>query len=91
MAETRLMRTSIYTGGTSPVKMIQAAFYNEDCIVYDLEDSVSAGEKDAARFLVYNAVKYQRPADKYIIVRDPHPEGGVRGRGAADRRKGHRH
>ena len=69
MAETRLMRTSIYTGGTSPVKMIQAAFYNEDCIVYDLEDSVSAGEKDAARFLVYNAVKYQRPADKYIIVR----------------------
>lgn len=69
MAETRLMRTSIYTGGTSPVKMIQAAFYNEDCIVYDLEDSVSAGEKDAARFLVCNAVKYQRPADKYIIVR----------------------
>ena len=64
-----LMRTSMYAGGTSPVKMIQAAFYNEDCIVYDLEDSVSAGEKDAARFLVYNAVKYQRPADKYVIVR----------------------
>lgn len=69
MPETRLMRTSIYTGGTSPVKMIQAAFYNEDCIVYDLEDSVSAGEKDAARFLVCNVLKYQRPADKYVIVR----------------------
>lgn len=69
MSEARLMRTSIYSGGTSPVKMIQAGFYNEDCIVYDLEDSVSAGEKDAARFLVYNMVKYQRPADKYVIVR----------------------
>lgn len=67
--EPRLMRTSIYTGGTSPVKMIQAAFYNEDCIVYDLEDSVSEDEKDAARFLVYHLIKYQRPKDKYVIVR----------------------
>ena len=47
--KTQLMRTSIYTGGTSPVKMIQAGFYQEDCIVYDLEDSVSAMEKDSAR------------------------------------------
>ena len=69
MAKGELMRTSLYAGGTSPVKMIQAGFYNEDCLVYDLEDSVSAGEKDAARFLVYNAVKYQRPKDKYIIIR----------------------
>lgn len=63
------MRTSLYAGGTSPIKMIQAGFYNEDCLVYDLEDSVSAGEKDAARFLVYNAVKYQRPENKYILIR----------------------
>lgn len=69
MGKGELMRTSLYAGGTSPVKMIQAGFYNEDCLVYDLEDSVSAGEKDAARFLVYNAVKYQRPKDKYIIIR----------------------
>lgn len=69
MAKTELMRTSMYAGGTSPVKMIQAGFYNEDCLVYDLEDSVSAEEKDAARFLVYNAVRYQRPKDKYILIR----------------------
>ena len=69
MSEAKRMRTSMYAGGTSPVKMIQAGFYNEDCLVYDLEDSVSAGEKDAARFLVYNAVKYQRPKDKYILIR----------------------
>lgn len=69
MANTELMRTSLYAGGTSPVKMIQAGFYNEDCLVYDLEDSVSAGEKDSARFLVYNAVKLQRPKGKYILIR----------------------
>ena len=40
MASSELMRTSLYAGGTSPVKMIQAGFYNEDCIVYDLEDSI---------------------------------------------------
>lgn len=69
MTNSELMRTSMYVGGTSPVKMIQAGFYNEDCLVYDLEDSVSAAEKDAARFLVYNAVKYQRPENKYILIR----------------------
>lgn len=69
MEKSELMRTSLYAGGTSPVKMIQAGFYNEDCLVYDLEDSVSAGEKDAARLLVYNAVKYQRPKGKYILIR----------------------
>ena len=42
MSEAKLMRTSMYAGGTSPVKMIQAGFYNEDCLVYDLEDSVSS-------------------------------------------------
>ena len=69
MSDNELMRTSMYGGGTSPVKMIQAGFYNEDCLVYDLEDSVSAGEKDAARLLVYHAVKEQRPKGKYILIR----------------------
>lgn len=69
MSDNELMRTSMYVGGTSPVKMIQAGFYNEDCLVYDLEDSVSAGEKDAARLLVYHAVKEQRPKGKYILIR----------------------
>ena len=69
MSDNELMRTSMYVGGPSPVKMIQAGFYNEDCLVYVLEDSVSAGEKDAARLLVYHAVKEQRPKGKYILIR----------------------
>lgn len=59
--DTQLFRSSLYTGGTSPKRMIQAAFFPEDCIVYDLEDSVSEGEKDAARFLVACLLRYQRP------------------------------
>lgn len=69
MADTKLRRTSLYVGGTSPGKMLEAKFYHQDCIVYDLEDSVSANAKDAARFLVYEAVRYHRPKDKYVLIR----------------------
>ena len=64
-----LKRTSLYASASSPVNMIQAAFYEEDCLVYDLEDSVSAAEKDSARFLVCNALRSHRPKDKYVVVR----------------------
>jgi len=49
--------------------MIQAVFYNEDMLVYDLEDSVPASEKDAARILVYQMMKHHRPRDKYVAIR----------------------
>lgn len=64
-----LKRTSLYVSGTSPVNMIQAGFYNEDCIVFDLEDSVPLAEKDAARLLVFNMVREHRPKGKYILIR----------------------
>lgn len=64
-----LKRTSLYVGGASPGKMLEARFYHEDCVVYDLEDSVAANAKDAARFLVYEAVRYHRPPDKYVLIR----------------------
>lgn len=69
MAKIALKRTSLYAGGTSPAKLLQARFYNEDCLVYDLEDSVPIAEKDVARHLIYNLIKYQRPEGKYVIVR----------------------
>lgn len=64
-----LKRTALYVSGSSPVNMLEAIFYNEDCIVYDLEDSVPITEKDAARLLVYNALQNNRPLDKYILIR----------------------
>ena len=69
MSKVSLKRTSLYASGSSPVNLLQARFYHEDCLVYDLEDSVPLAEKDAARLLVYNLIKYQRPTDKYIIIR----------------------
>lgn len=64
-----LKRTSLYASASSPVNMIQAAFYEEDCLVYDLEDSVDVQEKDSARFLVCNLLRYHRPMGKYVAVR----------------------
>ena len=69
MGKVHLKRTSLYASGASPVNLLQARFYHEDCLVYDLEDSVPLTEKDTARLLVYNLIKYQRPTDKYIIIR----------------------
>lgn len=64
-----LKRTGLYASGSNPVNMIQAAFYNEDMLIYDLEDSVPADEKDSARFLIYHMLREHRPKDKYIVVR----------------------
>lgn len=64
-----LKRTGLYTSGNRPVNMIQAAFYNEDMLIYDMEDSVSVDEKDAARLLIYHMLKAHRPKDKYIVIR----------------------
>lgn len=69
MSKNALKRTSLYASGSSAGKVLEARFYNQDCIVYDLEDSVSPMEKDAARFLIYHTVRYHRPADKYVLIR----------------------
>ena len=69
MSKTALKRTSLYASGSSAGKVLEARFYNQDCIVYDLEDSVSPAEKDAARFLIYHTVRYHRPPDKYVLIR----------------------
>lgn len=64
-----LKRTGLYASGSNPVNMIQAVFYNEDMLIYDMEDSVPAAEKDAARLLIYQMLKEHRPADKYVVIR----------------------
>lgn len=69
MGKVALKRTCLYSGGTSPSKLLQARFFNEDCLVYDLEDSVPPAEKDAARHLIYNLITFQRPRGKYVIIR----------------------
>ncbi len=65
----KLRRSLLYVSGASPANMIQAPYYGADCLIYDLEDSVSMHQKDIARFLVFNALKAKRHPDLEYIVR----------------------
>ena len=56
-----LYRTMLFVPGNNPKKIIGAEVYGADCIIYDLEDSVSVFEKDSARVLVKYALQYNRP------------------------------
>ncbi|MDH8678268.1 citrate (pro-3S)-lyase subunit beta [Fusibacter bizertensis] len=53
----RLRRTMLYVPGNNAGMMADAMIYGADSIMFDLEDSISLKEKDAARHLVYQAVK----------------------------------
>ena len=53
----RLRRTMMFVPGNNPGMMQDAFIYGPDSIMLDLEDSVTMAEKDAARLLVYNALK----------------------------------
>lgn len=53
----RLRRTMMFVPGNNPSMMRDAHIYGPDSIMFDLEDSVSIHEKDAARMLVYHALK----------------------------------
>src|SRR5579864_5023690 len=53
----RLRRSRLYVPGSEPKYFINAALHGADAIILDLEDSVHASEKDAARLLVRNALR----------------------------------
>jgi citrate lyase subunit beta/citryl-CoA lyase len=55
-ARDRLRRSRLYLPGNEPKFMVNAGLHEPDGIILDLEDSVHAAEKDAARLLVRNAL-----------------------------------
>lgn len=65
----RLRRTMLFIPGNNPNMIQNAGILGADSIILDLEDSVSIEEKDAARDLVYNALKYVDFYDCEIVVR----------------------
>lgn len=46
------MRSWLYTPANTPSRMINAALYGADGVVYDLEDAIAEAEKDEARLLL---------------------------------------
>lgn len=65
----QLRRTMLYVPGNNPGMIKDAGIYPSDCIMFDLEDSVAVTEKDAARFLVYEALTTLDYPGKELVVR----------------------
>ena len=67
--EERLRRTMMFVPGNNAGMVKDAGIYGADSIMFDLEDSVSMAEKDAARMLVYQALQTQDYGDSELVVR----------------------
>ncbi|MDF2548864.1 MAG: citrate lyase subunit beta [Anaerosolibacter sp.] len=65
----RLRRTMLYVPGNHPGMIRDAHIYGADSIMFDLEDSVSLREKDAARMLVYHALRTLDYGNTELVVR----------------------
>jgi len=59
----------MFVPGNNPGMMADAHIYGPDSIMLDLEDSVTMAEKDAARLLVYNALKSIDYGTTEMVVR----------------------
>ncbi|GHV19415.1 putative citrate lyase, beta subunit [Spirochaetia bacterium] len=74
----QLRRTMLFVPGNNPGMIRDAGIYKADCIIFDLEDSVSVNEKDSARFLVFQALTTLSYPGKELVVRinDPNVQLG---------------
>ena len=53
-----MRRSMLFLPGNNPNMLINANCLGADAVIFDLEDAVSPSEKDAARILVRNTLKY---------------------------------
>lgn len=53
-----MRRSLLFLPGNNPNMLINAGYLGADAVIFDLEDAVSPAEKDAARILVRNTMKY---------------------------------
>ncbi|MDF2595184.1 MAG: citrate lyase, beta subunit [Clostridia bacterium] len=65
----RLRRTMLYVPGNNPGMIKDVHIYGSDSIMFDLEDSVSLGEKDSARYLVHTALSNLNYGNVETVVR----------------------
>ncbi len=52
-----LRRSLLFIPGNSPSMLQNGGVFEADAVILDLEDAVAPGEKDAARFLISNALR----------------------------------
>lgn len=58
MPKERIRRAMMFAPGNNPAMLQNAGIYGADSVMFDLEDAVAISEKDSARNLVRNAIKY---------------------------------
>ena len=64
-----MRRSMLFMPGNTPNMLINAAYLGADSLIFDLEDAVSPAEKDAARILIRNTIRYMDFENQEIIVR----------------------
>lgn len=65
----KLRRSMLFVPGNNPAMVKDAHIYGSDSIIFDLEDAVSPAEKDAARLLVYSALRTIDYGATELVVR----------------------
>ena len=64
-----MRRSMLFLPGNNPNMLINGNCLGADAVIFDLEDAVSPDEKDAARILVRNTMRYMDFRGCEIIVR----------------------
>ena len=64
-----MRRSMLFLPGNTPNMLINGSCLGADAVIFDLEDAVSPAEKDAARILVRNTIRYMDFRGCEIIVR----------------------
>ena len=65
-----MRRSLLFLPGNNPNMLINGSCLGADAIIFDLEDAVAPGEKDAARILVRNTMQYMdlRGCDRIVRI-----------------------
>ncbi len=64
-----MRRSMLFLPGNTPNMLINGSHLGSDALIFDLEDAVSPAEKDSARVLVRNTLKYMDLGNCETIVR----------------------
>ena len=64
-----MRRSMLFLPGNNPNMLINGSCLGADAVIFDLEDAVAPAEKDAARILVRNTMRYMDFRGCEIIVR----------------------
>ncbi len=62
-----MRRSLLFLPGNNPNMLINAGYLGADAAIFDLEDAVSPAEKDAARILVRNTMRYMELSCEKIV------------------------